>query len=109
MNTRTRRIVLITLILCILGLFTYIYLFSDVGYLKIIKLENKKKNLETRLKELKRENEELNSILNDEKKLNEYIDMKLREDYGMIKDGETIIMFDDGKTNAKLDNSKDNN
>jgi len=99
---KMRGVLLFILIICIIGLLTYIYVFSDVGLLKIKKLESENKNLEDKLSTLRKENAELRSILNDDKRLKEYIDRKLKGELGMIKEGDMIILFDNGsRTNNK--------
>ncbi|MGQ9707104.1 MAG: septum formation initiator family protein [bacterium] len=97
MMIRVRRLLLFILIVCVLGLLTYIYVFSDVGLLKIAKLEEEKKALEDKLITLRKENAELRNILNDEKLLNEFIDKKMKGELGMINEGDMIILFDNGK------------
>jgi len=107
---KVRRLLLFILIASIIGLLTYIYVFSDVGLLKIKKLEGENKDLEEKLDSLRKENAELRAILSDDKRLKEYTDKKLKGELGMIKEGDLIILFDNGSRtdNKSSENEKEN-
>lgn len=91
---RKRRRRLFLLISCFgfcLSFLSYLFIFSESGYLVRRRLKNEIKDLEGKIWELKRENASLKEKVKNLKN-RFYIEQKARG-FGMIKEGEKVIKF----------------
>ncbi len=91
---RKRRLVYVTVILL-----SFIYLiinliFGDMGLLRYRELNKKKARLETHIKEIKREKEQLGSEIKLLKEDPFYTEKHAREDFGLAKPDEYIFQYD---------------
>lgn len=91
---RKRRLIFHTIILI-----SFIYLFislifGDMGILRHRKLNKTKMRLETQIKEIAKENEQLRSQINSVKKDPFYTEKQAREDFGLAKPDEYIFHYD---------------
>jgi cell division protein FtsB len=91
---RKRRLVYFTVILL-----SFVYLiinsiFGDMGILRYRELNKKKTYLETQVKEIKKENEQLGSEIKLLKEDPFYTEKYAREDFGLAKPDEYIFQYD---------------
>ncbi|MDI6703798.1 MAG: septum formation initiator family protein [bacterium] len=95
-HKKKRRRWLFLLISCFgfcLFLFSYLFIFSETGYLVRLRLTNEIKDLEEKVQELDKENKLLKEKAENLRN-RFYIEQKSRE-FGMIRPGEKIIKFVD--------------
>jgi len=93
-EVRKRRLIFFTVILL-----SFIYLFislffGDMGLLRHRELNKTKTCLETQIKELEMENEQLRSQIKLLKEDPFYKEKRAREDYGLAKPDEYIFQYD---------------
>jgi cell division protein FtsB len=83
-------------------------IFGENGYVELLKLHRFKQELEARVADVQKQNQELRDeikALTD--KDNKEVERIAREDLGMAKDGEVIYQFKVDKNNEKSDAKKD--
>jgi len=86
-NTRILRSLLIVLVV-ILAAFIFI---KQISYLNHLKSENAR--IESRINKLRTQNTEYKNKIDSIKNDNKYIEKVLRQELGMIKEGEKIFKF----------------
>ena len=91
---RKRRLVYLTVILLSSIYLVINLIFGDMGLLRHRELNKKRARLETQLKEIKRENEQLGSELKLLKEYPFYAEKYAREDFGLAKPDEYIFQYD---------------
>jgi cell division protein FtsB len=92
-KTRRRRfIAAFVAVLALAALLVYVFIFSRHGYLRRRELARENERLQTEIEDLKRENERLREELN---RLDdpEAVEKLAREELGLVKDGETVYRF----------------
>jgi cell division protein FtsB len=93
-EVRKRRLIFLTIILLS---FVYLFIsliFGDMGILRYRELNKTKTHLETQIKEISKENEELRSQINSLKEDPFYKEKHAREDFGLAKPDEYIFQYD---------------
>jgi cell division protein FtsB len=91
---RRRRLIYFTIILLSFFYLIINLIFGDMGLLKYRELNKKKIRLETQVKEIKRENEQLASEVKLLKEDPFYTEKHAREDFGLAKPDEYIFQYD---------------
>ncbi len=91
---RKRRLIYFTVILLSFFYLIINLIFGDMGLLKYRELNKKKIRLETQVKEIKRENEQLASEIKLLKEDPFYTEKHAREDFGLAKPDEYIFQYD---------------
>jgi cell division protein FtsB len=91
---RKRRLIYFTIILLSFFYLIINLIFGDMGLLKYRELNKKKIRLETQVKEIKRENEQLASEVKLLKEDPFYTEKHAREDFGLAKPDEYIFQYD---------------
>lgn len=91
---RKRRLVYFTVILLSFVYLIINLIFGDMGLLRYRELNKKKVRLETQVKEIKRENEQLGSEIKLLKEDPFYTEKHAREDFGLAKPDEYIFQYD---------------
>jgi cell division protein FtsB len=91
---KKRRLVFLTfLILCFIYL-SISLIFGDMGLLKYVEMNRTKKNLETQVVEINRQNEDIKAQITLLKNDPFYKEKLAREEFGLAKPGEYIFQYD---------------
>lgn len=91
---RKRRLIYFTIILLSFFYLIINLIFGDMGLLRYRELNKKKARLETQVKEIKKENEQLGSEIKLLKEDPFYNEKHAREDFGLAKPDEYIFQYD---------------
>ncbi len=91
---RKRRLVYLTVILLSFFYLIINLIFGDMGLFRYRELNKKKARLETQVKEIKMENEQLGSEIKLLKEDPFYTEKHAREDFGLAKPDEYIFQYD---------------
>ncbi len=91
---RKRRLIYFTVILLSFFYLIINLIFGDMGLLRYTELNKKKIRLETQVKEIKRENEQLGSEIKLLKEDPFYTEKHAREGFGLAKPDEYIFHYD---------------
>jgi len=76
-------------------LMVFLTLFGDHGILELKKLTNKHNGIRSNISAIKSENEGLLVEIDKLKTSKQYIENLARKDFGMVKDGEIVFLFQD--------------
>lgn len=93
-EVRKKRLIFLT---CIILSFIYLSIslvFGDMGLLRYLELNRTKKNIENRIAEIDRQNEQLRAQLKLLKEDSFYREKLAREEYGLSKPNEYIFKYD---------------
>ncbi len=78
------------------------FLFSDLGFIKYIKMNREYNRINENIKRLQEENKSIREEVKSLKTDPDYIEAYAREKLGLAKEGEIIYRFEDGnKSNIK--------
>ena len=75
------------------ALLVYLFVFSRYGYLRMRELQRENGELEGRVAEVERKNEELETEIGRLEDDMEAVERLAREELGLVKEGETIYRF----------------
>ncbi len=91
---KKRRLIFLTVILLSFCYLLVSSIFGDMGLLKYKKLYKTKTRLETQVREIEAENEQIRTQIKSIKEDPYTKEKHAREDYGLAKPGEIIIQYD---------------
>ncbi len=77
----------------IISVLVYLFIFSKYGYLRMRELQRENADLEERVTEVERKNEELETEIGRLEDDMEAVERLAREELGLVKEGETIYRF----------------
>ena len=77
----------------IISILIYLFIFSKYGYLRMRELQRENADLEDRVTEVERKNEELETEIGRLEDDMEAVERLAREELGLVKEGETIYRF----------------
>ena len=91
---KKRRLIFFTLVLLSFIYLLISVLFGDMGLLRYRELHKTKVRLETQIKDINKENEQLKSEIDSLKKDPFYLEKHGREEFGLAKPDEYIFQYD---------------
>ena len=77
----------------VVGILVYLFVFSKYGYLRMRELQEENNDLEGRVADVERKNEELETEIGRLEDDMEAVERLAREELGLVKEGETIYRF----------------
>jgi cell division protein FtsB len=87
---------LISILLVLVSvLVVFLSFFGDSGILELNKLKNKSNGIFTNIAKLKKENSRLRVEIDKLKTNSGYIEELARKEFGMVKEGEVVFLFQD--------------
>lgn len=92
---RKRKLILLTAFLLAFIYFCISLVFSDLGLLRYIELNEKKAHLEKQIKKMEKDNKLLTSEIKLLKEDPFYVEKYAREEFGLAKPDEYIFFYDD--------------
>lgn len=93
-EVRKRRLIFFTIVILSFFYLSISLVFGDMGLLKYIELNKTKKNLETQIEDINKQNEQLRTQLKLLKEDSFYREKLAREEYGLAKPDEYIFQYD---------------
>ncbi len=93
-EVRKKRLIFLTLVILSFIYLSVGFVFGDMGLLRYLELNRTKKNIETRIAEIDRQNEQIRTQLKLFKEDSFYREKLAREEYGLSKPNEYIFQYD---------------
>ena len=91
---KKRKLIFFTIVLIGIAYLLISFIFRDQGLIKYLEISKKKFNLEKEIVGLQKENEQLRKDLKAIKEEPFYVEKYAREEYGLVRPGEIVIIDD---------------